>query len=47
MPNITKQDTKLQFEGNSTLTQGDSIKIMLTDSNGSAIANQTGQCSTG
>ncbi|WP_407454994.1 Ig-like domain-containing protein [Methanobrevibacter sp.] len=41
MPNITKQDTKLQFEGNSTLTQGDSIKIMLTDSNGSAIANQT------
>ena len=41
MPNITKQDTKLQFEGNSTLTQGDSIKIKLTDSNGTVIANQT------
>lgn len=35
-----KQDTKLTFESNSTLTQGDSLKIKLTDANGTAIANQ-------
>ncbi|MBE6508098.1 MAG: hypothetical protein E7Z77_01660 [Methanobrevibacter sp.] len=41
MPNMTKQDTKLTFESNATLTEGDSIKIKLTDANGTAIANQT------
>ena len=41
MPNMTKQDTKLKFKSNSTLTKGDSLKIKLTDANGTAIANQT------
>lgn len=41
MPNASKQDTKLTFESNATLTEGDSIKIKLTDDNGTAIANQT------
>ena len=41
MPNTNKEDTKLTFEGNSTITEGDSIKIKLTDANGTAIANQT------
>ena len=41
MPNMGKQDTILKFKSNSTLTQGDSIKVKLTDSNGTAIANQT------
>ena len=40
MPNTKKQDTKLTFESNATLTEGDSIKIKLTDVNGTAIANQ-------
>ncbi len=41
MPNMFKQDTKLKFKGNSTLNQGDYLKIKLTDDNGTAIANQT------
>ena len=41
MPNMTKQDTKLKFKSNSTLTKGDSLKIKLTDANGTAIGNQT------
>lgn len=41
MPNFGKQDTELKFKSNSTLTEGDSLKIKLTDSNGTAIANQT------
>ncbi|WP_458455913.1 Ig-like domain-containing protein [Methanobrevibacter sp.] len=41
MPNASKQDTKLTFESNATLTEGDSLKIKLTDDNGTAIANQT------
>ncbi len=41
MPNTNKQDTNLTFESNATLTEGDSIKIKLTDANGTAIANQT------
>ena len=41
MPNMTKQDTKLKFKSNSSLTKGDSLKIKLTDANGTAIANQT------
>ena len=41
MPHTAKKDTKLIFKSNSTLTEGGSIKIKLTDANGTAIANQT------
>ncbi len=41
MPNTNKEDTKLTFKSNDTLTEGDSLQIMLTDVNGTAIANQT------
>ena len=41
MPNMAKQDTKLKFKSNSTLTEGDSLKVKLTDANGTALANQT------
>lgn len=41
MPHANKQDTKLTFKSNSTITEGDSIKIQLTDANGTGIANQT------
>ncbi len=41
MPNMAKQDTKLKFKSNSTLTEGDSLKIKLTDINGTAIEDQT------
>lgn len=41
LPNMNKQDTKLTFKSNSTITEGGSLKIKLTDANGTAIANQT------
>ena len=41
MPNLSKQDTKLIFKGNSTFTQGDTLKIKLTYINGAALENQT------
>ena len=42
MPNLEgKQETNLTFKCKSTVTEGDSIKVQLTDANGSAIANQT------
>ena len=41
MPNMGKQNTILKFKSNSTLTEGDSLKVKLTDGNGYAIANQT------
>ena len=41
MPNMNKQDTNLKFKSNSTLTEGNSLKIKLTDANGTAIVNQT------
>lgn len=41
LPNMNKQDTKLTFKTNSTITEGDSLKIKLTDANDTAIANQT------
>ena len=41
MPNMGKQDTKLKFKNNSTLAEGDSLKVKLTDANGTAVANQT------
>ena len=40
MPNLNKHDTKLAFEGNSTIANGDSIKIKLTDDNGTQLANK-------
>ena len=36
-----KIDTKLTIKSNSTLYEGDSIKVKLTDLNGTAIVNQT------
>ncbi len=41
MPNTNKKDSKLTFKSNDTLTEGDSLKIMLTDVNGTTISNQT------
>lgn len=41
MPNMNKQDTNLTFKSKTTLNEGDSLKIKLTDTNGTAIANQT------
>lgn len=41
MPNTNKKDTNLTFKGESTISEGDSIKIQLTDDNGTALANQT------
>ena len=39
MPNMTKHDTKLKFKSNTILTEGDSLKVKLTDINCTAIAN--------
>lgn len=36
-----KEDTKLRITSNSTLNEGDSIKVMLTDLNGTPISNQS------
>ncbi len=41
MPNTNKEDAKLTFKNNATLTKGDPLKIKLTDVNGTAIENQT------
>lgn len=42
MPGTTaKQDTNLTFKSKSKLTEGDSLKIMLTDVNGTPLSNQT------
>lgn len=41
MPNMTKHETKLVFKGDSELKEGESIKIILTDADGSTIAGQT------
>lgn len=41
MPNFSKQATNLTFKCNSTINEGDSIRIQLTDANGTGIANQT------
>lgn len=40
MPNIAKKDTNLSFKSKSTLNEGDSLKIMLTDVNGNPVAGQ-------
>lgn len=39
--NTNKKDTKLTFKSKSTINEGGSLKIKLTDKNGNAIANQT------
>ena len=41
LPNLNKQDVNLTFKGKSTITEGDYLKVKLTDANGDAIANQT------
>ena len=41
MPNFSKEDTKLRIATNSTITEGDYIKVKLTDLNKTPIANQT------
>lgn len=41
IPNTNKQSTNLTFYGNSTINEGDSIEIKLTDNNGTPISNQT------
>ncbi len=41
MPNINKQDTNLTFISNSTINEGDSIVIKLTDVNGNLLVNKT------
>ncbi|MBR4448369.1 Ig-like domain-containing protein [Methanobrevibacter sp.] len=41
MPNLNKKDTNLDFKSKSTLSEGDYLKIKLTDVNGNAIVGQT------
>ena len=41
MFNLSKQDTELKFKGNSTLTEGEYLKVKLTDINGTALESQT------
>ena len=41
MLNHAKEDTRLTIMGNSTIKEGDSIDIMLTDLNGIPLDNQT------
>ena len=41
MPNFNKENTNLDFKSKTTLTEGDSLKIKLTDMNGNAIVGQT------
>lgn len=41
MPSMNKQDTNLTFKGKSEITEGGSLKVKLTDANGTVIANQT------
>ena len=41
MPNFNKENTNLDFKSKNTLTEGDSLKIKLTDMNGNAIVGQT------
>lgn len=41
MPNYSKEDTKLRIATNSTIDEGDYIRVKLTDLNKTPIANQT------
>ena len=40
-PNMNRQDTKLTFVSDSTISEGDSIQVLLEDTNGNPLANQT------
>ena len=41
MPNFSKADSKLEIMGNDTVTEGSNLQIKLTDTNGTALTNQT------
>ncbi|MEE0935071.1 MAG: hypothetical protein U0L42_05300 [Methanobrevibacter sp.] len=41
MPNLTKKESNLNFKGNSTITEGGSLKVKLTDDSGNPIVGQT------
>lgn len=41
LPHTNKQNTNLTFVNGQELNEGDSIQIMLTDANGTALGNQT------
>lgn len=41
MPNFQKKDTNIKFKGNSKFNEGDYLKIVLSDADGSAIIGQT------
>ncbi len=41
MPNFGKENTNLTIKSNDTITQGESVKIELTDVNGTPIDNET------
>ena len=41
MPNFGKENTNLTIQSNDTITQGESVKIELTDVNGTPIDNET------
>ena len=41
MSNMSKENTKLTFKCNSTMTEGEYLKVKLTDANKTAIAKQT------
>ncbi|WP_296884013.1 carboxypeptidase-like regulatory domain-containing protein [uncultured Methanobrevibacter sp.] len=40
MPNMMKQNSIIKFKGGDTIKEGDSLKVVLTDANGAALANQ-------
>ncbi len=39
-PNMMQQDSNIKFKGSATIKEGESIKFVLTDANGVALANQ-------
>ena len=41
MPNLTKKESNLNFKGNSTIAEGGSLKVKLTDDSGNPIVGQT------
>lgn len=40
VPNFTKKDTSLKFKGNSTINEGGSVQIKLTDADGNPISGE-------
>ncbi|MEE0902293.1 MAG: hypothetical protein UIB31_07165 [Methanobrevibacter sp.] len=41
IPNLTKKESNLNFKGNSTIAEGGSLKVKLTDDSGNPIVGQT------